>query len=105
MNIPAQQMNKDIQSGPPSLVERRTDAEAEFYIGWMPKVPAELVTEVKSRYAALPTKAFSGFVQPRLIPVLDAQGKITAVNVVVETDFVNQMLRYGKQYGVLPVDN
>ncbi len=69
------------------------------------KVPAELVREVKSRYSALPTKPYSGFVQPRLVPVTDAQGNITDVKVEIETDFVQQMLRYGKEYGVLPVRN
>lgn len=69
------------------------------------KVPAELVTEVRNRYSSLPTKPYSGFVQPRLVAVTDAQGNITDVKVEVETDFVQQMLRYGKEYGFLPVNN
>jgi dipeptidyl-peptidase-3 len=69
------------------------------------KVDPTLVTEVKSRYAKLPTKAYSGFVQPRLVPVVDAGGTITNVKVETETDFVKQMLRYGKAYSFLPVYN
>lgn len=69
------------------------------------KVPAELVTEVKSRYKALPTKPYSGFVQPKLVAVRDAQGNITDVKVETERDFKRQMLRYGKEYGFLPVYN
>ncbi len=69
------------------------------------KIDPELVREVKTRYAILPTKAYSGFVQPRLVPVMDAGGKITDVKVETETDFVKQMLRYGKAYSFLPVEN
>ncbi|MDO8367099.1 MAG: dihydrofolate reductase, partial [Saprospiraceae bacterium] len=61
--------------------------------------------EVKKRYAALPTKAYSGFVQPVLVAKKDASGKIIDVKVEREHDFVKQMLRYGKQYSFLPVKN
>lgn len=61
--------------------------------------------EVKNRYASLPTKAYSGFVQPKLVAVKDAKGKITDVKVERELDFVQQMLRYGKQYSFLPIKN
>ncbi|HNG90695.1 MAG TPA: dihydrofolate reductase, partial [Saprospiraceae bacterium] len=66
--------------------------------GYGVKTDAETIRQVKSRYAALPTKAYSGFVQPRLVAVRDASGNITDVKVEVETDFVKQMLRYGKEY-------
>jgi dipeptidyl-peptidase III len=69
------------------------------------KTDAELCKEVKARYAALPTKAYSGFVQPRLVPVTDAGGKITAIKVETELDFVKQMLRFGKEYSFLPIKN
>lgn len=42
-----QQLNSDIQPGLPSLQERGTSGEAEFYIGWMPKAPASFATLVK----------------------------------------------------------
>lgn len=61
--------------------------------------------EVKSRYAAMPTKAYSGFVQPNLVAEKDANGNIIEVKVEREYDFVKQMLRYGKQYAFLPVKN
>jgi len=61
--------------------------------------------EVKRRYAALPTKAYSGFVQPKLVAVKDAKGNIMDVKVERELDFVKQMLRYGKEYSFLPVKN
>lgn len=69
------------------------------------KTDAATGKEVKSRYAALPTKAYSGFVQPRLVPVKDAKGNITDIKVEHEHDFVKQMLRYGKEYSFLPIIN
>ncbi|MBL7808753.1 MAG: dihydrofolate reductase [Saprospiraceae bacterium] len=65
------------------------------------KTDAATGKEVKARYAALPTKAYSGFVQPRLVAVKDANGNITDVKVERELDFVKQMLRYGKEYSFL----
>lgn len=69
------------------------------------KTDAETGKQVKARYASLPTKAYSGFVQPNLVAVKDANGRITDVKVERETDFVQQMLRYGKEYGFLPAQN
>lgn len=60
---------------------------------------------MKARYAALPTKAYSGFVQPKLVAVKDAAGNITDVKIELELDFVQQMLRYGKEYSFLPANN
>jgi dipeptidyl-peptidase-3 len=69
------------------------------------KVDPALVTEVKSRYSKLPMKAYNGFVQPKLVPVLDKNGAIIDVKLEIETDFVQQMLRFGKTYSYLPVYN
>lgn len=69
------------------------------------KTSTETGTEVKARYAALPTKAYSGFVQPKLVAEKDANGNIIDVKVEREFDFVKQMLRYGKEYSFLPVKN
>lgn len=69
------------------------------------KTDAATGKQVKARYAALPTKAYSGFVQPKLVAVKDAAGNITDVKVELELDFVQQMLRYGKEYSFLPVNN
>lgn len=80
-------------------------AASKLVEGYGVKVDAELVKEVKNRYAGLPTKPYSGFVQPRLVAVTDARGNVTDVKVELELDFVKQMLRYGKEYGFLPVYN
>jgi dipeptidyl-peptidase III len=73
--------------------------------GYGVKTDAATGTEVKARYAVLPTKAYSGFVQPKLIAVKDAAGNITDVKAEKELDFVKQMLRYGKEYSFLPIKN
>lgn len=73
--------------------------------GYGVKTDPDMVAQVKSRYASLPTKPYSGFVQPKLTAVKDANGQITDVKVEWETDFVKQMLRYGKEYSFLPIFN
>ncbi|MEO6759701.1 MAG: dihydrofolate reductase [Saprospiraceae bacterium] len=69
------------------------------------KTDAETIKQVKNRYASLPTKAYSGFIQPKLVAVKDANGQITDVKVELEADFVQQMLRFGKEYSFLPTFN
>ena len=69
------------------------------------KTEAALGRQVKSRFGNLPTKAYSGFVQPKLVPIKDSKGKILDVQVTRELDFVQQMIRYGKEYSFLPVNN
>ncbi len=80
-------------------------AARDLVEGYGVKTDAATGTEVKARYAALPTKAYSGFVQPKLVAVKDAAGNITDVKVEKELDFVQQMLRYGKDYSFLPIKN
>jgi dipeptidyl-peptidase-3 len=73
--------------------------------GYGVKTDATTGAEVKARYATLPTKAYSGFVQPKLVAVKDVSGNITGVKVEREMDFVAQMLRFGKEYSFLPIKN
>lgn len=73
--------------------------------GYGVKVEPELHKEVKSRFAALPNKPFSGFVQPELMPVTDASGKIIDVKINPVTNFMQQQLQFGKEWGFLPVFN
>jgi dipeptidyl-peptidase-3 len=81
------------------------NAAQELVENYGVKTNAAEGAEVRSRYAALPTKAYSGFVQPKLVAVKDASGKIKDVKVERELDFVTQMLRYGKEYSFLPLKN
>jgi len=65
----------------------------------------ELHKEVLERYAKLNAKAYKGFIQPKLVPVVDANGKITDVKIEYPNSFMQQMLEYGNNYNLLPVMN
>jgi dipeptidyl-peptidase-3 len=72
------------------------------------KVDPELHAEVLRRYATLNVAPYSGFINPQLVPVYAngaADGEIVDVKVEYPTDFVQQMLYYGQQYALLPVEN
>jgi dipeptidyl-peptidase-3 len=62
--------------------------------------------EVLRRYATLDVKAFSGFINPVLVPVR-GQGSDEITDVVVEypDDFAAQMLDYATRYSFLPTVN
>ena len=54
--------------------------------------------EVVERVESVGLPSYSGFVQPRLEPVVDAAGVITDVRISYPQDFTAQMLEYsGKQ--------
>ncbi len=68
------------------------------------KVDLELHKEVLERYATLDAKPYSGFIQPKLVPVMDGD-KVTDVKVEYPASFFGQMMEYGKNYAYLPVEN
>lgn len=68
------------------------------------KVDQELMAEVKKRYEKMDSAPYSGFIQPKLVPVVE-DGKITDVKVEYPKDFVEQMMHYGKEYSLLPAYN
>jgi dipeptidyl-peptidase-3 len=68
------------------------------------KVDPKLHKEVLERYAKLNVKPYRGFIQPRLIPVMDGQ-RIKDVKVEYPESFYQQMMEYGKKYAYLPVNN
>jgi len=65
------------------------------------KVDQELLKEVKVRFAKLDYPAYSGFIQPKLVPI-EEEGEIIDVKIELPSDFVQQMMEYGKQYSFLP---
>jgi dipeptidyl-peptidase-3 len=71
------------------------------------KVDPDLHAEVLRRYATLNVAPYSGFINPRLVPVLKdgASGEIIDVKVEYPTDFLGQMLEYGRSYSYLPLVN
>jgi dipeptidyl-peptidase-3 len=72
------------------------------------KVDPELHAEVLQRYAALNIAPYSGFINPRLVPVVEntANGvEILDVKVEYPDNFVEQMLEYAQSYSFLPTVN
>lgn len=72
------------------------------------RVDPELHAEVLRRFATLNVAPYSGFINPVLTPVYAngaTSGEIIDVKVDYPTDFVQQMLDYGREYSYLPVEN
>lgn len=68
------------------------------------KVDPVLHAEILKRYATLNTKPYRGFIQPKLVPVMDGD-KITDVKIEYPQSFFQQMIEYGKSYSLLPLKN
>ena len=69
------------------------------------KVNQSLHKEILDRYAKLNLAPYRGFVNPVYTPVKDKDGKITDITVSYNENYVEQHLRYSKQYSVLPLKN
>jgi dipeptidyl-peptidase III len=65
------------------------------------KIDPALHSEIISRYEKLNLAPYTGFVNPALVPVCDASGKIIDVKVEYCSDFMGQMMEYGKKYSFL----
>jgi len=89
---------------------QRIKSEGDFEAGknlvetYGVKVDQELLKEVHKRYETLNIAPYMGFIQPRLVPVMEGE-TIKDVKVEYPADFIQQMLDYGKEYGFLPVYN
>ncbi len=90
---------------------QRIKSEGDFEAGmklvedYGVKVDPTLHAEVLKRYAALDIAPYSGFVNPRYVPVLDENGKIKDVKIEYPMDYVEQMLTYSSDYSFLPNRN
>ena len=69
------------------------------------KVDPALHAEVLERYKKLNLAPYKGFVNPKYEAVVDAAGKITDVKVTYDEGYAEQMLRYSKDYSILPSIN
>ena len=65
------------------------------------KVDATLHQEVLERYKRLNLAPYKGFINPVLKPVYDEHHEICDVEVEYTETYVEQMLRYGREYGSL----
>lgn len=81
-------------------------AAAEALVeGYGVKVDQELRDEVHRRVEALNIAPYSGFINPRLVPVMNEAGEIMDIKVEYPADFLQQHLDYGKNYSHLGVKN
>ena len=78
------------------------DAGKKLIDTYASKIDPELHKEVRERYQALNLKPYAGFMNTRIVPV-EKKGKIVDYIVEYPTDFVQQHLDYGKEYGFLKV--
>lgn len=69
------------------------------------KVDPKLHAEVLERYKKLNMKAYKGFVNPVYKLVEDKDGKITDVKIDYTEGYTDQMLRYSKEFSILPTYN
>jgi dipeptidyl-peptidase-3 len=65
------------------------------------KVDPALHEEVRARYTALDIPPYSGYINPRLVPV-EQGGEIVDVRIEYPEDFTGQMLEYAEKYSFLP---
>jgi dipeptidyl-peptidase-3 len=89
---------------------QRIKSEGDFKAGkalvetYGVSVDKDLHVQVRERHAALKIAPYAGFIQPRLVPVMEGE-EIVDVRVEYPTDFSEQMLEYGSKYSFLPTVN
>ncbi|MFV5697913.1 dipeptidyl-peptidase 3 family protein [Flavobacterium sp. ZT3R17] len=90
---------------------QRIKSEGDFNAGkalvenYGVKVDQKLHAEVLERNKQFASAAYSGFVNPVLVPKLDKTGKIISIEVQQPKTFAEQMLKYSKNFGFLPLEN
>jgi dipeptidyl-peptidase-3 len=68
------------------------------------RVDPALHKEVLERYQKLNISPYKGFIQPKLVPVMNGS-EITDVKLEYPDDFTKQMMEYSKNYSFLPTKN
>ena len=66
------------------------------------KVEPKLHKEIRERYAKLNLAPYKGFVNPVYTPVVDKDGAITDVKIDFTEGYIEQHLRYSRDYSNLP---
>jgi dipeptidyl-peptidase-3 len=90
---------------------QRIKSEGDFEAGknlietYGVKVDRTLHAEVLSRYEALNIAPYKGFVNPVYKLETDENGKVSNVTISYDENYVDQHLRYSRQYSVLPLKN
>jgi dipeptidyl-peptidase-3 len=89
---------------------QRIKSEGDFKAGqalvetYGVKVDQALLLEVKKRFESIQSKPYSGFIQPKLVPIT-VMGQIKEVKVEYPDNFVEQMMEFGREHATLPVEN
>ncbi|KXK42839.1 MAG: Dipeptidyl-peptidase III [Bacteroidetes bacterium OLB11] len=89
---------------------QRIKSEGDFKAGqalvenYGVKVDRTLHKEILDRYAKLNIKPYNGFIQPKLVPVME-NDEIIDVKIEYPSSFFSQMMEYGSSYGFLGVNN
>ena len=65
------------------------------------EVDQDIHKEVLERVEPLDLAPYSGFVYPIFVPQMDENGEITDIKIENKQSYVEQMLYYGKTYGIL----
>ncbi|MDR2912405.1 MAG: dipeptidyl peptidase 3 [Alistipes sp.] len=82
------------------------EAGRDFIEGYGVKVDPAMHAEVLERYTALNLAPYGGFVNPRYELVRNANtGEVTDVKVSYDESYVEQLLRYSRDYSFLPSKN
>ena len=86
---------------------QRIKSEGDFEAGrklvenYGVKVDPKIHKEILKRYEALNIAPYKGFVNPTYRPVYDNNGNITDVKVIYGENYIDQMLRYSRDYSPL----
>lgn len=85
---------------------QRVKSEGDYLAGkaliekYSIKIDPTLHKELKERYASLELKPYGGFINPNIVPV-EKGGKIIDYTIEYPSNFLDQMLEYGKKYSFL----
>lgn len=88
---------------------QRIKSEGDFTAGqalvenYGVKIDQKLHAEILERYRKLDLAPYGGFVNPVLKPVIE-NGKITDVTIDYTETYVEQMIRYGKEFSFLDLE-
>ena len=90
---------------------QRIKSEGDFNAGkqlvetYGVKVDRALHDEVLARYQRLNLAPYKGFVNPVMKEVKNAQGEVIDITLDYTEGYIEQMLRYSKEYSFLPTYN
>ena len=77
------------------------EAARRLVEGYAVRVDATLHAEVLERYRRLNLAPYKGFINPMMVPVVDANGDICDVQLNYSESYTQQMLRYSSEYATL----